>query len=260
MHWRAHYPRDFVSLHGYALGERNGATQNETGYYVGLQVQASPRWKASVYFDQYRFPWVHFGVPLPSSGYEAFAVIEHKPRRWLTVYLQGRTETKEAGTRIVDERGRLLDAVQPEARQSVRLHGDYLFSRRLRLRARGEVIRFSAPTQDDEYGLVLYQDIRWNPSKPLQLDFRIAFFDTDSFDARVFMYENDLLYTFSVPVFSGQGQRAYVLMRWAPMDKLTFQAKYAATRFENVQTVGSGLDEIEGQRLRELRAQIWWRF
>lgn len=255
-----HYPRNFVSLHGYGLGERNGATQNETGYYMGVQVQAAPQWKASFYFDQYRFPWARFSVPLPSSGYEALAVVEHRPRRWLTVYLQGRTETKEAGTQIADEHGRLLDAVQPETRQSLRLHSDYQFSRRLRLRARGEVIRFSAPNQDEEYGLLLYQDIRWLPAKRLQIDLRIAFFDSDSFDARVFMYENDLIYTLSVPAFSGQGQRTYILMRWAPMDILTFQAKYAATYYENVQTVGSGLNEVVGQRLREIRAQIQLRF
>ena len=29
------YPRNFYSLHGYAFGERNGATNNEFGIYTG---------------------------------------------------------------------------------------------------------------------------------------------------------------------------------------------------------------------------------
>ena len=255
-----HYPRDFVSLHGYAFGERNGATTNESGYYAGLQVRPAPAWRLAAFVDHYRFPWVRFGVPRPSTGYEAFVVVEHRPRRWLTVYLQGRSETKEAGALHRDAQGRHLDALQTETRQSLRLHGDYRFSPRLRLRARLEAVRFAAPGSSDAYGLVLYQDVRWQPLRTLQLDLRLAFFDTDTFEARVFTYENDLLYTFSVPAFSGRGQRTYVLIQWTPTPRLTLQAKAAATRFEDARTVGSGLDETDGNRLREVRAQLRWRF
>ena len=255
-----HYPRDFVSLHGYAFGERNGATTNETGYYVGLTLQPTPTWRLAAFFDQYRFPWVRFGVPRPSTGYEAFFVIEHRPRRWLTFYLQGRSETKEAGITHIDALARRLDALRPETRQALRLHGDYRFSPRLRLRARLEAVRFAPRHAPDAYGMVLYQDIRWRLVKAVQLDVRLAFFDTDTFETRVFTYENDLLYTFAVPAFSGRGQRAYVLVQWTPSARLTLQAKAAATRFENVRSVGSGLDEVEGNRLREVRAQLRWRF
>lgn len=255
-----HYPRNFVSLHGFAFGERNGATQNETGYYLGLQLRPSKTWRVMGYVDQYRFPWVRFNVPRPSNGYDALLAIEHKPRPWFLYYLQARTEMKEAGADILSGAGRLLDGVRPETRQSLRLHGDYSFSRRLRLRARVEGIRFATPDDSDEYGFVIYQDIRWLPVRSIQLDTRLAFFNTDSFDARVFTYENDLLYTFSVPAFSGRGQRAYVLLRWQPTSQLTFQAKASITRFEDRDTVGSGLDEVEGNQLREIRAQVRWRF
>lgn len=255
-----HYPRDFVSLHGFAFGERNGTTANETGYYTGLDLRPNPRWRIAAFFDHYRFPWVRFGVPRPSTGHEALVLIEHRPRRWLTVYLQGRSETKEAGSEHVDAAGRRLDALRPETRQSMRLHGDYSFSPRLRLRARLEVVRFATPDAPDAYGLVLFQDVRWRLVKTVQLDVRLAFFETDSFEARVFTYEDDLLYTFSVPAFNGRGQRAYALIRWSPTGRLTLLAKAAATRFEDVRTVGTGLDEVEGNRLREIRVQLRWRF
>ncbi len=255
-----HFPRDFVSLHGYAFGERNGATNNETGYYVGLQLRLGPSWRLAAYFDQYRFPWARFGVPRPSAGHDALVLIEHRPRRWLTVYLQGRTETKEAGTRWIDEQGRTLDALRAETRQSLRLHVDYRFSPRLRLRARVEGVRFAAQPSPDGYGVVLYQDVRWLPTATLHLAVRLALFDTDGFDTRVFTYEDDLRYTFSVPAFSGRGQRAYALARWRPLARLTLEAKATMTRFEDARTVGSGLDEVPGSRLREVRGQLQWRF
>ncbi len=254
------YPKDFVSLHGFAFGERNGATQNETGVYVGFRLHPDPRWLISGYFDQYRFPWLRFGVPRPTVGHEALLVVEHHPRRWITVYAQARTETKEAGAKLPDAGGRLLDGVRPRTRQSLRLHGDYQFSRALRFRARIEAVRFFEAGEPDAYGVLVYQDVRWRPRPWLQLDARLALFDTDGFDARVFAYENDLLYTFAVPSFSGRGQRMYALAKIAPDDHLTLQIKLAATRFEDVETVGSGLDETAGNRLRELRLQIRWKF
>ncbi len=254
------YPRDFVSLHGYAFGERSGAPQNETGYYAGLQIHPHPRWHLAAYFDQYRFPWVRFAVPRPSTGYDALLLVEHRPRHWLTVYLQARTETREAGASWTDARGRRLDAVRPETRQSLRLHGDYRFSPRLRLRARIEGVRFAVPGAPDRFGMVLYQDAHWLPAAALRLALRLTLFDADGFDARVFTYEDDLRYTFSVPAFSGRGQRVYVLARWHPSGRFTLEAKAALTRFEDVRSVGSGLDEVAGNRLREVRAQLRWRF
>lgn len=255
-----HFPRDFVSLHGYAFGERTGATQNETGYYLGLELRPTSGWRVAGYVDQYRFPWARFGVPRPSTGWDALLLAEHRPRRWFSYTVQGRTETREAGTTVTDGLGRVFDAVQPETRQSLRVHADYQFSRRLRVRARAEGVRFAAPDAADAYGVLLYQDIRWQLLRTLQADLRVALFDTDSYDARVYAYENDLLYTFAVPAFSGRGQRLYALLRWTPYDGLLVQGKVGLTRFEDVATVGSGLDEVDGDRLRDLKLQVVYRF
>lgn len=255
-----HYPADFTSLYGYAFGERNGNTQNESGFYLGLKLKPSTQWLVSAYFDQFRFPWVRFGVPRPTNGYEALGLVEYRPRRWFTVYAQVRSETKETGYDYVTPLNISLDGVREETRQSARLHADYTFSNSFRTRSRVEGIRFATPGQSDEFGFVLYQDVRWAPWKAWQFDARLALFDTDSYDARVFTYENDLLYTFSVPSFSGRGQRAYVLLRWLPVQQVQLQIKYGFTRFEDVSSVGSGLDEVDGNILREVRAQLRIRF
>jgi hypothetical protein len=254
------YPRDFTSLHGFGFGERNGVTQNEHGVYAGLRLRLSRTVRVGGYVDQYRFPWLRFGVPRPSSGLDARLVVEHDPRPWLGYYVQLQSETREAGADVAGPTGALLDAVQPETRQSLRVHGDYSFSRDLRLRARVEATRFEEPGAPAAWGVLLYQDVRYQPPvRGLRLDARLAFFDTDGFDTRVYAYENDLLYAFSVPAFFGRGQRAYLLARYEVVDGLILEAKYAVSRFQGVDTIGSGLNEIDGNRLREVRAQVRWR-
>ncbi len=255
-----YFPRDFASPHGFALGERRGATQNEVGFYTGLRLEPAPRWSVTAYIDQYRFPWARFGVGRPSTGYDARLVAEHVPRPWLRYYLQLRTETRETGAAIEGAGARRLDGLREETRQSARLHGEHVFSDQLRLRARAEVARYRMAGAAADYGFLLYQDVRWRPLHWLQIDARLAFFDTDGYDARVYAYENDLLYAFAIPVLYGTGRRAYVLLHLDPLDRLSLQVKYGATRFRHVHTVGSGLDEVEGGRLREIRTQLRWRF
>lgn len=254
-----HYARDFVSLHGYAFGERVGATQNEQGLYVGLRLRPRRTVTVQGYFDQYRFPWLRFNVPRPTHGYDTRLTVTHAPRRWLAQEVSLRSETREAGVTLPDG-PRTVAAVRPETRQSLRWQGTYVFSNRLTLRARAEGVRFAPDGAADAYGLLLFQDVRVRPFDALTLDLRLAFYDTDGYDARVYAYEYDVRYGFSVPPLYGRGVRQYVVARWQPVRALLVEARYAVTHREDVTTLGSGLDETDGNRAREVKAQVIWTF
>ncbi len=253
------YPRHFVSLHGYAFGERVGATQNETGLYAGVLVRPRRALTVQGYFDQYRFPWLRFNVPRPTRGYDARVSLTHAPRRWLVQELSARTETREEAAVLVDG-ARTVAAVRPETRQSLRWQGTYVFSQRLTLRTRAEGVRHRAQGEPFATGLLLYQDVQVQPAPALTLDLRLALYHTDGYDARVYAYERDVRYGFSVPALYGRGARQYALARWKPLPGLTLEARYAVTRREDVTALGSGLDETQGNRAREVKAQLIWQF
>lgn len=253
-----HFPRRFVSLHGQAFGAHGGTPQNESGTYIGLRVRPAEKWTLSGYIDQYTFPWLRFATPRPSTGRDVRFLVEHAPRRWLSYYLQIRSETREEGRRRRTTKGQVVDGLQPITRQSVRVHGDYSFSPRLHFRMRMEGSRHRS--DETETGVLLYQGLRWHPTAWLQLDTRWALFDTEGFNARIYAYEHDLLYTFSIPVFSGRGERRYVLFRVKPSRQINVELKYGTTHYRDVTSVGSGLDEVDGQRIREVRAQVRWAF
>ncbi|NNF58278.1 MAG: hypothetical protein HKN04_08545 [Rhodothermaceae bacterium] len=258
-----HYPRDFVTLHGYPFGERNGIGQNETGIYGGLRLKPSRTLTVAAYVDSYRFPWLRFSVPRPSTGHETLVYVEHRPRRWLRWYLQGRTETKETGTDVPNGiPGSEVGGLLSETRQTLRLHGEYEASRRVRLRARIEGSRFTEQgVEGAKTGVLVYQDVRWQAVRDLlRLDARLTFFDTDGFDARLYQYENDLTGVFAIPLLSGRGVRTYVLATLEPVEGLRIQAKLAATFFEDVVRISSGNNQIEGSAVRDLGVQLRYTF
>jgi hypothetical protein len=252
-----HFPAAFTSLHGRAFGERGDPPSNESGAYIAARIRPAADWQISAYVDQYRFPWLRFATPRPASGLDTRLVIEHTPRPWLTYYLQARHEAQEEGVTVGSSP--IMRAVRPATRQSLRLHGEYAFSDHLTFRMRVEGIQ-SRSASGRAIGTLLYHGVRWRPAPWLRLDTRWALFDTEDYAARIYAYEHDLLYAFSIPVFNGQGARHYLLAHIAPSNHLRIELKYAATRYRNVASVGSGLDEVTGSRLRDLRAQVRWHF
>lgn len=250
------YPREFAPFYGNGFGD-GGRTQNEIGVYTGLRLRIAEKWAIGAYVDQFRAPWLRFNVPRPSTGWETRGVLEHDPRPWLSTYVQVRAQGQDEGTQYNGPGNRTLDGVQKAYRYSARWHTEYSFSDALTVRTRLELSRHTTSSTTAE-GFFLSQGFRWSPHSTLQMDTRLAFFDTDGFAARIYAYEHDLLYSFSAPVFFDRGRRSYLLVRYDPLSSLTIEAKYGITSYENRSSIGSGLNQIEGNRRREVRFQIRW--
>ena len=110
-------------------------------------------------------------------------------------------------------------------------------------------------------GIMIYQDILYKPiGFPISFTARYAIFDTDSYDIRFYTFENNLLYTQSIPALSGKGTRYYLNLRYRGIRNLTIEARIAQTRYTDRKTVGSGLEEIIGNKRTEVSAQIKYSF
>ncbi len=105
--------------------------------------------------------------------------------------------------------------------------------------------------------LLLFQDIRFEPAKvPLKATARFAWFSTDGYNSRIYAYEDDLLYTFSVPAYFGKGVRGYLNLNYTLSDKVTFYFKVGHTVYNDRESVSSGYNEILGNRKTELKFQF----
>ena len=85
---------------------------------------------------------------------------------------------------------------------------------------------------------------------------RFSIFDSDNYDSRQFIYERDLLYLYSIPSFYSQGFRYYVLAVIHLSKRIEGWLKIAQTRYVFEESIGSGLEEIEGNLKTNFNAQI----
>jgi hypothetical protein len=76
---------------------------------------------------------------------------------------------------------------------------------------------------------------------------RYCVFGTDDYDSRIYTWENDLLYSFSIPALYGRGSRFYFMVGWKVSKKAEIRFKYA-----NLSDSGSSgnVNDIEEFRLQ----------
>jgi hypothetical protein len=250
------YARGFNNFHASGFGEHSDS-KNERGFYVGIDVRALNWLRLSGYVDQFRFPWRTFSNPLPTSGHEILAQVDASLSRKVGL-LARFTHKSTVGTESeFDSYGRDTRPLVDRSQQKYRLTVGYKVAPRVKIGGRLELTDVSYKLLGKkERGYLLYQDVRWTISKSLSMQGRLVFFNTDSYDSRLYEYENDLRGVFSNPGLYGLGRRMYVILRYNVPSVLTLSAKYSETQKEGVASLGSGSSEIIGDLDNRISLQV----
>ena len=110
-------------------------------------------------------------------------------------------------------------------------------------------------------GFVIYQDFQVHfMDYKSTLTGRVALFDIGDYNARIYAYENDVLYYFSVPAFNGRGARAFLVYHYKLSRSFEFWAKASRTFLSHETVFGSGTEMIQAPHKTEVRVQVRFKF
>lgn len=259
------YPRDFAGFYSVAFAEGSNAW-NERGLYTGIEVKASRKWTINAYFDTYSFPWLRFQADAPSEGFDVLGQITWKPSKTTEVYARARHRMSQRNASGTVEG---IDPLVPAEQDNYRVNVSTRAGKNLGLRTRVEVVNYQRGTEGLRHGVLIYQDLIHRPMRsPLELTFRLAIFETESYDARVYAYENDLIGLYSIPPYYGRGMRWYCMARITPLRRVDIWVRYGAWIWNGQDRYSSGLQEINGKgdpatgtAVRdEVKVQVRWKF
>jgi hypothetical protein len=251
------YSKKYQNMNANALGERSEA-QNERGVYLGFTANPFQKFNLMGYMDVFQFPWLRYNVDAPSIGYEFLLQATFVPNHRTETYLRVRRNNTQQNSTLNDE---YTDPLIDVARTNYRFNFTYEVSKQLKLKNRIEIVTLEQPDKPFRWGYLIYQDVIYKPAViPLDLSARFAVFNTDDYDTRLYAYENDVLYSFSIPAYFYQGMRFYFQARYDIIPGLGVWFRIAQSYFHNRQTIGSGLDEIQGNTRTEIKVQVRYRF
>ena len=245
----------YQAIYPNVFGE-NSAGNNESGLYVGIEIRPSRSLTVSAYADFWQHPWLRFRTDAPASGNEFFLRLQYSIRRKMSLYIQYRYKQRDQNkTEALP-----LRSLYEESRENIRVQLNINASNSIELRTRLENVWYSFDGQN-ETGIIIYQDVLYRPSgSPFSFTGRVSFFDTESFNSRIYAYENDLLYSFSIPPFSDRGYRYYINLRYRLTRSATLEARLSQTKYRNREVIGSGLETIEGNSRTDFKFQVRYVF
>lgn len=247
------YSRDYQTFYNAGFSEGSN-TQNEKGLYAGLKLKLNSKWSLNGYADLFRFPWMKYLIDAPSFGHEFLIQPIYKPNKIFEVYGRFRQQMRQRNSR--DSDGTITE-IEDVIQRSYRFNLSYTVSEFFTLKSRIEYVTINRLSNNPEDGLLITQDFIFRPkSFPLDIALRYALFDTDSYDARIYSFENNALYAFAVPAYYYQGNRAYVLLRYSFLRRFDLWIRYGYFLYNNRNTVSSGAEEINGSRKTDLLIQL----
>jgi len=260
------YERGYQALANNAFRE-SSKSANERGWYLGAEVKPMKKWTLTAYYDIFTFPWLRYRVDAPSEGNEVLAQLTFKPSKKLMMYVRYKREKKEQNT-SEDVLG--IDYLADRKRSLARYHIDWKLSDILKLRNRVDLTRYELGNNPSQNGYWLMQDVIFDPEKyPFSIRLRYALFETESFNAAVYAYEHDVLYSSYTHSFSGKGNRYYIVLRykvirgidiWIKFSQTNFINAGSITTFEGPDVIGSDLNQIQGSTITDIKAQVRFKF
>lgn len=249
------YDPDFHSFYSNTFGE-GSRTINERGVYTGFKYSPKRSITFSVFYDRFTFPWLRYLVDAPSSGFDYLLRFTYKPTRRHVFYMQYHEEQKG---RNLPNNDTVTDIIATTRRQNTLVNFDFTPSRKFKLQSRIQYNRYSFVNYSVSNGFAIMQDIEGTVGK-LQLKGRIAYFNTDDFNSRVYAYENDVLYAVSFPAYFGEGMRFYLVNRLSISHKIDLWARISRTqRFDGVK-IGSGNNALGVPYRTDVRVQVRYKF
>ena len=222
-----YYSPYFDNALGYAFSETS-RLGDENGGYLGFDITRLRNWRFIGYGDIFYFSGYKYGLgdATRTLGYDAMAEIQ---------YSWSKHPSFQGG-----DGGRL--SLRLRARQK----GDATYSTRaqfdwaqgswsLRTTAEANIIPSKLSTLNSQltYGYTIFQDISYSlplrEGRGLGLRLRLQGFDAREWANRIYTYEHDVLYAYSIPAVYGLGGRAYLCLRWQIIPQLALYFRASET-------------------------------
>jgi hypothetical protein len=241
------YPPGLCNLRGAPLGERG---VDEDGMYLGLRLRLENAVSLATFYDRFGSS----GGGFPSSGHELLLQGDVTFRH-LAISLSYRSKSTADSRTATTAEGLTRSVSDQLRREHGRVSVNYRLSPTLRLRTRLDAAFLRGEFYDDR-GLACYQEVMFCPVPSLSVNVRITLFDAPSRDVGLSEVERDLPGVASMPALIGTGIRWYLILAYTPSHSLAFTLKYAELTRDDVRRIGSGLDELPGNRDARLGLQL----
>jgi hypothetical protein len=253
------YQPGFQNLYANAFGQ-NSLNTNEQGVYAAINAAVHPKLSLSGYIDLFTFPWLKYRVDSPTSGQEFGMMLGWQAPG--DVIMQFRVYQKNTRGNSPAESGTIIHKLCNNLIRSYRFGLEWPApGNRILFKTRIDVKEASESGAIHTYGYLVYEEVQIKSLKRMEnITLRFALFDVPDYAARIYAYEPEVLYGYSVPAYQGKGLRTCLVVKSGITRKIDLWVRGGITYYTDREEVGTGLDLTAGNIRAELTGQLLIRF
>jgi len=239
------YAPGFAAFHSRGPGS-SSSTGNEYGLLGNFTFEAAKHLFISAGCDIARFPWLKYRTSYPSMARKQEIKLKYIPAE--SISIEASYNYRYSMCDENDEPG--IPGIEELTVRTLRTIVRYSPAGNLALTTR---IDYKTADESGSKGMLMLQDLKYRfRQAPVTIWLRYCIFSTDDWNSRLYAYENDLLYSFSIPALSGKGSRTYLMAQWEIADIAELRIKYGLTTL-----CEDGTSPVEKDELR-MQFRIWF--
>ncbi|MFH0840978.1 MAG: hypothetical protein V1903_00015, partial [Bacteroidota bacterium] len=235
-----HYDNGFISLHGKGPGSTSssGSENSVTGNFL---FEAAKHFFISGGCQLREYPWLRYRNSSPSY----YIRKELRGRYVPTEKFLAEAACNFTLTTSDDNSTNLIPRIEELTARTFSSIFRYSLTDELTL---GTRFYYKYAEESGEKGVAMLQDITYRFGNcPLTVWARFCLFNSNSWDTRIYIYENDLLYSFSVPPLYGNGSRNYMMLSWKIKERAELRFKYGISSKKETGLLYQNTEEFKFQ-------------
>ncbi len=239
------YGMKYVALLANTLSD-GGHVQNESALYLGFNWQPSRRFSAQAYADLAYHPWPRYQASQSSRSLDCFSKAAYTLNNNWQLVARYRLRRRQYDN---NDKTHLIWKTEHRARLAAIWQNDAL-----NLRTQLDFTQSTFRTKSR--GWMLGEHAVWTLRRSTKLAGNIAWFHTDDYDSRIYVYERGVLYDFSMPSFYGEGIRYSLMVSHQFGKHLSLTGKVGVTDYFDRSTIGTGYQQVNGSSMTDLLLQL----
>ena len=250
------YPSTYQAMYAKAFGD-GSRVQNERGVYLGTTFHPLAKVTVSMFGDFVKFPTPKYNTQEPSSAIDFYALSSYNFKRETFLEVRYKFKRKDKNTKYPDDK---TTNVLPYQTHKLRLRYLNTLGSGWYFRTTVDFANYQVLYFPNEFGYMISQNFGHRGNKKIHGDGFLGYFNSDTYNARLYSYERNILSTFYMPSFYGEGMRFALSVRWNIKNSLSVSVKASQTRYFNRDVISSGTEQINGNSRTDIFTYLVWKF
>ncbi len=228
----------------------------EEGYFTSFYLRPQYKLEFTGYFDLFNYSWLKHSSYAPSNGSDYLLQLNYQINDYSSTYF--RIKTKKDFTNNA-ENSKQYTLISSEKTQ-YRINYKFKINKNWSSETQLNYNFYKNSTSYKAQGYLIYQDFKCDFNSKATVAFRYAMFNTDDFNSRIYSYDPDVLYAFSIPSYSDKGYRLTFNLKYSVNNHFIIWMKIGHTNYANKNIISSGNQQINSNCLNEGKIQINYSF